>query len=81
MIWPVFGSTTLPTQFTATSAATTTPFPIRRLAVPMPPFIGSPGCSFPMVAPVPAPTLPSATGTAVCREARLVAGLRVRTNP
>jgi hypothetical protein len=63
MICPVPGSSTSPNALTATMAPTRTPPPISRLAVPRPDFI-APAIPniFPIVAPVPAPTLPSATG-------------------
>ena len=47
-----------PTAFTATSAATTSPFGSRMAADPIPAFIGRPA-DLPIVAPAPAPTLPS----------------------
>ena len=67
---PVSGSTTSPSAFTATSAATVTPPGTVIDALPMPAFIArSMGPSFPTVAPAPAPTLPSATGPDVAAAA------------
>ena len=61
---PVSGSRTSPTALTATRAPTTTS-PRRTEALPIPPRIErSRRYTLPTVAPVPAPTLPSATGPA-----------------
>jgi hypothetical protein len=61
---PVSGSESEPTALVATRAPTTIPFGPTRLAVPSPPLraVSAPR-SFATVAPVPAPTLPSATAT------------------
>ncbi len=62
---PVSGSMMSPTAFTATIAATTRPFGMVSAALPMPDFIALIGPpSLPTVAPAPAPTLPSCTGSA-----------------
>ena len=54
-------SITSPIGFTAAMAPAISPFAARSLAVPMPPFTARSGPSaVPAVAPVPAPTLPSA---------------------
>ena len=70
-----------PARFTATSAATTTPDPSVSEAVPMPLFIA---CFMPKilptVAPVPAPTLPSAIGPALAARRCLLAHFAGRTN-
>src|SRR5439155_71358 len=61
---PVLGSRTSPTAFTTTTAPTTSS-PSRREALPRPPRIARPmRCTLPTLAPVPAPTLPSANGPA-----------------
>src|SRR5438094_5003946 len=63
-------STTLPTAFTTTNAPTTMSPPVAA-HVPTPPFIAARGPSaFPTVAPVPAPTLPSATSLDAAVQAR-----------
>ena len=57
---------TSPTALTATMAATTSPFGRTMALVPVPAFIERPGPPvLPIVAPAPAPTLPSATGPSV----------------
>ena len=59
---PVSGSRTSPTAFTAMSAPRCTPSR-SRTAQPSPPFVArAMPWSLPTLAPVPAPTLPSATG-------------------
>src|SRR5204862_5127903 len=68
--WPDEGSMMSPTALTATNAATTRPFGRRMAAEPMPAFIGRPA-DLPTVAPAPAPTLPSFTGSAVAAAAAL----------
>ncbi len=66
----VAGSMTSPTAFTATSAEMTSPSGSTSDADPIPAFIGRRGSpSFPTVAPAPAPTLPSATASAVAAPA------------
>src|SRR4029077_7792320 len=68
-IFPV-PSTTFPTAFTTTSAPTTMSPPVAA-QVPTPPFMAARGPSpFPPVAPVPAPTLPSATSVEAASQAR-----------
>ena len=54
---------TSPNAFTATSAETMRPFGSSMEALPMPPFMACvEPLDLPMVAPAPAPTLPSRTG-------------------
>ena len=66
---PVSGSRTSPSALTATSAPTTTS-PRRTDALPIPPRIArATPWSLPTLAPVPAPTLPSATGPATAAAA------------
>jgi len=67
---PVVGSITLPAALTATIAATTSPPGTSIAALPTPPFIArSARISFPTVAPAPAPTFPSTTGSLVAARA------------
>src|SRR5258706_172819 len=69
---PEAGSITSPAALTAAMAPTTRPFGSVIDAEPMPPFIERAGPAIlPIVAPAPAPTLPSATGPSVAASAAL----------
>src|SRR5438094_747516 len=70
--FPVAGSMTSPTAFTATMAPTTRPLGSEMDAVPIPDFVARPPPpNFPTVAPAPAPTVPSCTTPAVAPSAAL----------
>src|SRR5439155_1523258 len=70
--FPVAGSMTSPTAFTATIAPTTRPLGSAMEAVPIPDFVERPAPpNFPTVAPAPAPTVPSCTTPVVAASAAL----------